>query len=606
MSNSFRIFISSTWIDLQPEREAVEKALHRMQSTTFSGMEYFGSHPETPKEVSLKEVERSEVYIGIYAHRYGSGITEAEYRRAREQNIPCLIYIKDDNAPVVPTHIDREPDKLARLETFKREVKQNHTVSFFSSPDQLATQVVTDLHNLLGSIPSIQVEEGGLRSAKYQINITDSHGINIGDGIRVIQHFPSNELNSERQSDLSSSIKQTLDLIKEYENKRRLSDNSKEQQDTEREMADLRRLLQEYRAELDELVEKDQPTTINWPVGIPNERYYTLPTREQALASLLSVLGDQQGSPMVVITGLGGLGKTATGVELARRAIQQGLFAGLVGDSAKQEILQGGQVVQIKEAFLDFDSLMDSIARQLGRWEIPTLNAKEKAARLGMLLKEKHYLVMVDNLETAENANELVAQLRKLLNGSRAVVTSRKQVRFDFVRSLSLPGLEVEDSLLFLRTDAQQRGVQQIQDASEDKLRQIHQVTGGAPLALKLVVGQAGFLDLNLIINQLQQAGSNLYPYIFQESWQQLMTAAQYVLIYIGKTAVTHVSWEELAGVGIAGDEATLLEAISQLVALSLLDVVSVKSQMRYGIHQLTRQFVTSDLPRMWREQGLM
>ena len=35
MKESKRIFISSTWVDLQPEREAVEKALHRMQETEF-------------------------------------------------------------------------------------------------------------------------------------------------------------------------------------------------------------------------------------------------------------------------------------------------------------------------------------------------------------------------------------------------------------------------------------------------------------------------------------------------------------------------------------------------------------------------------------------
>lgn len=73
MSKLFRVFISSTWVDLQLEREAVEKALHRMQSTTFSGMEYFGSRPETPKDVSLNEVDRSEVYIGVFAHRYEIG-----------------------------------------------------------------------------------------------------------------------------------------------------------------------------------------------------------------------------------------------------------------------------------------------------------------------------------------------------------------------------------------------------------------------------------------------------------------------------------------------------------------------------------------------------
>jgi hypothetical protein len=120
------------------------------------------------------------------------------------------------------------------------------------------------------------------------------------------------------------------------------------------------------------------------------------------------------------------------------------------------------------------------------------------------------------------------------------------------------------------------------------------------------VVAQARFLDLDATLSRLQQADTDLYPFIFRQSWGQLSPAAQRVLIYIGQTVVTTVSWEELASVGITADERELTEAIDQLSAYSLLDVSSVAGQTRYGIHQLTRQFVNSDLPEMWREQGLL
>ena len=148
-----RIFISSTWKDLQPEREAVEKALDRMRDTYFVGMEYFGSRPDTPRDVSLAEVDRSDVYIGIFAHRYGSGITEAEYRRSRERDIPCLIYFKDDSVPVLPAYMERDAEKIAKLEALKCELTERHVVSFFKTPDHLATQVATDLHRLLATVP---------------------------------------------------------------------------------------------------------------------------------------------------------------------------------------------------------------------------------------------------------------------------------------------------------------------------------------------------------------------------------------------------------------------------------------------------------------------
>ena len=156
MDKTIHVFVSSTWRDLQEEREAVEAALRRMKSTAFSGMEYFGSRPETPKEVCLTEVARSHVYIGIFAHRYGSldketglSMTELEYRKAQERCIPCLVYLIDDTVRVLPTNIETVREKAVKLEVLKRELLERHNVSFFTSPHHLATQVVADLHNLL-------------------------------------------------------------------------------------------------------------------------------------------------------------------------------------------------------------------------------------------------------------------------------------------------------------------------------------------------------------------------------------------------------------------------------------------------------------------------
>ncbi|HEV2656746.1 MAG TPA: DUF4062 domain-containing protein, partial [Ktedonobacteraceae bacterium] len=159
-----RIFISSTWQDLQPEREAVERALHRMQDTNFTSMQYFGSRHDTPERFSLLEVERCDIYVGIFAHRYGSGITEKEYRCARARNIPCLIYFKDDNVPVPPAYFERDAAAIASLQALKSELQAQHIVSFFVSPDHLASQVLADLHNRLGT-QDMQAS-GGMQSGE--------------------------------------------------------------------------------------------------------------------------------------------------------------------------------------------------------------------------------------------------------------------------------------------------------------------------------------------------------------------------------------------------------------------------------------------------------
>jgi Domain of unknown function (DUF4062)/AAA domain len=148
-SGVVRVFISSTWLDLRPEREAVAKALQRLPDILVIGLEHFGSRTETPHAASLDEVDGSDCYVGIIGHRYGSGITEAEYRRARSCGLPSLIYFKDPDVLVNPSHVERDGAAIAALERFKRELQDVHVVSAFASPDRLAAQVLADLQGFI-------------------------------------------------------------------------------------------------------------------------------------------------------------------------------------------------------------------------------------------------------------------------------------------------------------------------------------------------------------------------------------------------------------------------------------------------------------------------
>lgn len=142
------VFVSSTWLDLQPEREAVEKALQRLRASRFVGMEYFGSRDEDTRRASLDEVDRCHVYVGIFAARYGSGITEAEYRRARERGLKCFIYFKPEATTTVDK-FEKDTAQQARLDKLKAELRETHTVSEFANPDELATKVTADLSDWL-------------------------------------------------------------------------------------------------------------------------------------------------------------------------------------------------------------------------------------------------------------------------------------------------------------------------------------------------------------------------------------------------------------------------------------------------------------------------
>ncbi len=96
------IFISATSIDLKAYMAAVKGALEDAGYQVVT-MANFGSQPETPRRVSLREVEGADWFVDLYVRRYGYipdgeelSITEQEYHHARLTNKPVFAFIVDN------------------------------------------------------------------------------------------------------------------------------------------------------------------------------------------------------------------------------------------------------------------------------------------------------------------------------------------------------------------------------------------------------------------------------------------------------------------------------------------------------------------------------
>ena len=157
------IFISSTYEDLIPYRDEVQRNLIRLEQIV-KGMEYFGSSPKNPLSECLSQIKDCKLYIGIIGMRYGSidedsglSYTQIEYNEAINQGIPTLIYIIDETHPIPPKFVDKGED-AAKLEKFKSELKKKHTVSFFSTPDDLGKKVSKDLIDALSALNDVDID----------------------------------------------------------------------------------------------------------------------------------------------------------------------------------------------------------------------------------------------------------------------------------------------------------------------------------------------------------------------------------------------------------------------------------------------------------------
>lgn len=118
-----KIFISSTFVDLEDHRRAVRDVILRLGHQPV-GMEYFGARDTDPQTAALGEIESCGALIGIYAHRFGwvpdgdtRSITEQEYDFARAHHIPCYCYRVKKDFPWDDTlkETDTQTEGLARF-----------------------------------------------------------------------------------------------------------------------------------------------------------------------------------------------------------------------------------------------------------------------------------------------------------------------------------------------------------------------------------------------------------------------------------------------------------------------------------------------------------
>lgn len=110
-----RIYVSSTFGDLIEHRERVYRTLRQL-GHDVRAMEDYVAADQRPLERCLADVAASDLYVGVFAHRYGyipiqgnperRSITALEYRHAQAKSKPCLLSLLDEAAPWPPTWSD--------------------------------------------------------------------------------------------------------------------------------------------------------------------------------------------------------------------------------------------------------------------------------------------------------------------------------------------------------------------------------------------------------------------------------------------------------------------------------------------------------------------
>jgi len=146
-----KIYLSSTFEDLKPYREAVYRVLRQLRHDVVSMEDYVASS-QRPLDKCLADVAACQAYVGLFAWRRGfvppgheHSITELELREAERHELPRLVFLLADDAAWPAEQKDADPGAIRAL---RAALRTRYTVQFFHNPDELARQVATSVASL--------------------------------------------------------------------------------------------------------------------------------------------------------------------------------------------------------------------------------------------------------------------------------------------------------------------------------------------------------------------------------------------------------------------------------------------------------------------------
>ena len=174
-----RVFLSSTYVDLKAHRRAVSEALLRL-GVSLSRMEDYGSRPLDATTACLDEIDQSDLFVGVYAHRYGYvpagssiSITETEFNHATALRRPTFCFVVDEGVEW-PAELREEGQPRALLAAFKARLDSLVVRDTFTTPDVLATRVTASVGRYLIADPRRHGARAAAQSARLSVADTSA------------------------------------------------------------------------------------------------------------------------------------------------------------------------------------------------------------------------------------------------------------------------------------------------------------------------------------------------------------------------------------------------------------------------------------------------
>lgn len=272
-----------------------------------------------------------------------------------------------------------------------------------------------------------------------------------------------------------------------------------------------------------------------------NQQITVIPPTPVALFSpigqLQYLLQQAQGPRILVITGLGGMGKTTLAVKLLKCALSTQIADIILGDSAKSQAVdvKTQAIHSFTAPFNDSRSFYQKIHTQLGLPTPPkSTNPEQFINAIQQKLHRNAYraILVLDNFESLSQAtiSQLMETLKPLLNRDiRAIITARHLEWIPENTDMVLVKLEPLDDLptiqRFITWHIQKYQTQILplstlaSELNEERLATLQKISGGIPLVIQLLLSQIAYQSWAYLEKPMPMSRDILY-FLYQQHWE--------------------------------------------------------------------------------------
>lgn len=337
------------------------------------------------------------------------------------------------------------------------------------------------------------------------------------------------------------------------------------------------------------------PVTRNIYQNLPAPTYTEFIGRKAEMKRLLELLEFRHSAHIITVDGIGGVGKTALVVEVAYhclKASEENLssvpkFDAIIFTCAKQQYLTPSGILFKQQAQRNLRDIFREIAHTLDQPVITQSAPDEQFERVRQCLAKQPTLLIVDNMETIQDTQNVMSFLYDLPANIKVVITTREQMVFVPIRLDYLP---LEDSLKLIQQQAEEKGI----SLSPEDAKKLYEKTGGVPMAIVYAIGQlcSGY-PLDSVMERLAANTGDVAEFCFKESVQGLREEPAHKLL-MALAIFLEASLRD-AVVEVAGLTSEPIAANHSLARLQQLSLIKQKED-RYSMLSLTREYALAEL----------